>query len=489
MLISDWFGSAIQVKLEGDINILRLTPFSFGSFWLMVAVMLAGMNPVGAKVVSFADNGGLKMFYDNRMYPQAVGLGNEVHIVWRGYEKGYPHLITYDLQNGKFSEPRDLMIGYEDQINQRRYRSDHHYAPVIWSDKNGHLHVLHGCHRTSGIHLISRNPRSADAWVRGPDIADSISYPQVHRIYKDQTLMYSRWSGHLGHWQYHISADGGRTWEQSPRAVIDLNGEPQDGIHASHSGSYNTTVISADGKRLHVAFIWKVEDPLYNKRYGRILHDHTQRYNLYYLAVDLPSGRGYNIAGREVDLPLRKLDADEHCLVWNTDERPASVGPSFTLDKRDQPHFLLPVAKQDPFSGVFYFVSFVDGSWRKTPIADALHPFNSSYLELGDDGAFYANMITGSGEAVIAEGMDQYGFGHRVERWISRDGGANWELDRDLSPKPGLRYQGIQFISVDMTSKMKETLLFYGWERADTPGQAFLWRSKRGQTQNVNIAF
>jgi len=197
-------------------------------FWLMVTVMLAGMIPVSGKVVSFADNGGLKMFYDNRMYPQAVALGNEVHIVWRGYEKGYPHLITYDLENGKFSDPRDLMIGYEDQINQGRYRSDHHYAPVIWSDENGHLHVLHGCHRTSGIHLISRNPRSADAWVRGPDIADSISYPQVHRIYQDQTLLYSRWSGHLGHWQYHISADGGRTWQQSPRAVIDLNGEPQD---------------------------------------------------------------------------------------------------------------------------------------------------------------------------------------------------------------------------------------------------------------------
>ena len=463
----------MAVPNQSDVNILRLTPFSI---WLLVAVILAGMIPVSGKVVSFADNGGLKMFYDNRMYPQAVALGKDVHIVWRGYEKGYPHLITYDLQNGEFSEPRNLMIGYEDQINQRRYRSDHHYAPVIWSDKNGHLHVLHGCHRTSGIHLISRNPRSADAWVRGPEIADSISYPQVHRIYQDQTLLYSRWSGHLGHWQYHISADGGRTWEQSPRAVIDLNGEPQDGIHASHSGSYNTTAVSADGKRLHVAFIWKVEDPLYNKRYGRILHDHTQRYNLYYLAVDLPSGKGYNIGGREVKLPLRKLDADEHCLVWNTDERPASVGPSIALDKRDQPHFLLPVAEQDPFSGVFYFVSFVDGSWRNTPIADALHPFNSSYLELGDDGAFYANMITGSGETVKAEGMDQYGFGHRVERWISRDGGANWELERDLSPQTGLRYQSIQFISVDMTSKMKETLLFYGWERANTPGQGFLWR-------------
>ena len=27
MLISDWFASVIQVKLEDDINILRLTPF------------------------------------------------------------------------------------------------------------------------------------------------------------------------------------------------------------------------------------------------------------------------------------------------------------------------------------------------------------------------------------------------------------------------------------------------------------------------------
>ena len=27
MLISDWFTSVIQVKLEDDINILRLTPF------------------------------------------------------------------------------------------------------------------------------------------------------------------------------------------------------------------------------------------------------------------------------------------------------------------------------------------------------------------------------------------------------------------------------------------------------------------------------
>ncbi len=448
-------------------------------FWLMVTVILAGMIPTGAKVVSFAHNGGLKMFYDNRMYPQAVALGEKVHIVWRGHAKGYPHLITYDLKKGKFSGPRNLMIGYEDKIDQKKYRKDHHYAPVIWSDKDGYLHVLHGCHRTPGLHLISQNPGSADAWVRGPDISESISYPQVHRIFDDQTLFYSRWSGHLGHWRYQISPNGGRTWEEPPRAVVNMNGEPQDGIDASHAGSYHTTAISADGKRLHVAFIWKVEDPLYNKRYGQILNDHLQRYNLYYLSVDLPSGKGRNIAGREVGLPLRKWDADEHCLVWNTDERPASVGPSIALDKYDQPHFLLPVSKEDPYTSAFYFVSHVDGGWRKIPIADTLHPFNSSYLEVGDDGVFHASMVTGSGEVMNGEGMDEYGFGHRVERWISQDGGARWELERDLSPQPGLRYQGIQFISADMTSQMRDMLLFYGWERANTPGRAFLWDGRK----------
>ena len=29
---------------------------------------------------------------------------------------------------------------------------------------------------------------------------------------------------------------------------------------ASHAGSYHTTQVSTDGKTLHVAFIWKMEE-------------------------------------------------------------------------------------------------------------------------------------------------------------------------------------------------------------------------------------
>ena len=38
MLTSDWFASVIQVKLEGDVNILRLTPFLPLGFGLLTQI-------------------------------------------------------------------------------------------------------------------------------------------------------------------------------------------------------------------------------------------------------------------------------------------------------------------------------------------------------------------------------------------------------------------------------------------------------------------
>ncbi|MCB1123863.1 MAG: BNR-4 repeat-containing protein, partial [Verrucomicrobiae bacterium] len=376
--------------------------------WILLFLFaLAGLHSLTAKVIPVADNGGLKMFYDNRMYPQAVAVEGKVFAVWRG-DEGQPWIIQYDLKTRSFSKPRNLMIGYEKEADLKHYARDHHLAPVIWSDSSGYLHVLHGCHRTKGMHLISRNPASLEAWERGPDISESISYPKVHRIYNDQILMYSRLSGHLGYWWYHISEDGGRTWQELPRPAINLSGEPLDGKWASFSGSYNTTAISADGKRLHIAFIWKVEDPVFNTRYKEILSDHTQRYNLYYLYIDLPSGRGYNIQGEEVELPVRKKTADEQLLVWDTDERPAVAGPSIALDAQDKPYFLLPVSDEDDIlRSHFYFVSFESGNWRKVSIAPTPHPFNSGFLELDDKGTFHATMITGSGEEVVEKDMDE----------------------------------------------------------------------------------
>ena len=340
------------------------------------------------------------MLYDNRQYPHAVTLGEKMHVVWRG-EDGLPYCAYYDLQGRSFSEPVLLTDGYEDEIDTRKYRQDHHFAPVIWSDQDGYLHTLFGCHRTTGIHLVSEKPSDSTQWRRGIDFSESISYPKIHRIYDDKTLVYTRYSGHLGFWQYHVSNDGGNTWQGGGRPVVNLGAEPQDGLHAAFSGSYNTTAVSKDGTRIHVAFIWKVEDPLHNKRYDAFLNDHLQRYNLYYLYVDLPTGRGYNIDGEEIELPVRKKVADEKCLVWDTEERVAAVGPSICLNEMDKPAFLLPVSEETPTDSSFYFVSREQGKWRKTRITKTLHPFNASCLQLDEQGVYRAFMITGSGEEII----------------------------------------------------------------------------------------
>ena len=57
---------------------------------------------------------------------------------------------------------------FSDVVTLGRSSSDHHKGPVIWADRDERLHVLYGCHRTPGTHLVSRQPgtigRDLDAW-------------------------------------------------------------------------------------------------------------------------------------------------------------------------------------------------------------------------------------------------------------------------------------------------------------------------------------
>jgi len=428
--------------------------------------------------VPFARNGSLKMLYDNRMYPQAVAHEGKVYIVWRGKD-GFPFIRCYDLESRTFSEPRMLLAGLKVRVDTRRLKRDHHFAPVIWVAPTGYWHVLFGCHVRPGIHLVSDRPGDITAWKQSSVIADAISYPKVHRIAGDRTLIYFRHGPHLGSWTYRVSADGGRTWTGPERPVVDLNSEPQDGLMADHAGSYETTRVSADGRTLHVGFIWKVEKPVPNTRYHRVLGDHTRRYNLYYLKVDLASGRAFNYDGRKLATPVNKSTADRECLVWDTRERVAAVGPSICLDEDDQPYLLLPVSEETPYRCRFYFVRRRGGQWVKTPITGTSHPFNSCYLDRTNDGRFRAFLVTGPGEAVPEEGMDEYGWGDRVGEWISDASGENWKLRRDLTPIEGWKYQNIQFVSRDMRGAIPDMLLFYGWKDTHGPGTAFLWDNRK----------
>jgi hypothetical protein len=78
-----------------------------------------------AQAVPFAEDGTLKMLYDNRMYPQAVEVNGHIHIVWRGAH-GLPHIVSYDLTSGSYSEPFMLLTGLGIEIDAQKTDRDSH---------------------------------------------------------------------------------------------------------------------------------------------------------------------------------------------------------------------------------------------------------------------------------------------------------------------------------------------------------------------------
>lgn len=438
---------------------------------LMLLLLLA-CPALFADTVRFAEDGALKMLYDNRMYPQAVESSGRVYLVWRG-DEGLPWIRAYDLNSRRFSEPKMLLDGTGVEIDSERFLRDQHYAPVLWAESNGRLHVAFGFHRTPGYHLASTRPGDIERWERLPEISHSISYPQVHRIAGGTTLVYFRESGHLGFWTYRTSSDGGRTWQRPESPVIDMDALPHDSPMASHAGSYQTTRVSADGHSLHIAFIWKVENPVRSDRYGSVLHDYTRRHNLYYVRADLETGKVFNALGKQLPRPVNFATAQRDCLVWDTAGGSASVGPSIALGDRGEPYFLLPVSGETPYASTFYFVRMKGERWERVPLARTGHPFNSTHLVRRPDGSFRAFLIVGDGEANEPSEMNRYGWGDRVEEWVSDAGGAIWRRNRNLAPQDGLRYQSVKFVRGEHAETLDELLLFYAW-RGEGKGTAFL---------------
>ncbi len=447
-------------------NYAGLTVRKLFACLLLVPVILS------AEAVPFASDGSLKMLYDNRMYPQAVESSGQVFVVWRG-GKGLPWVRSYDLGSRRFGEARMLLEGVDAEIDAERFERDQHYAPVVWTDGDGRLHVAFGFHRTPGFHLASSRPSDITAWNSLDPISASISYPQVHRLAENRTLVYFRDGGHLGFWTYRVTGDGGRSWSAPPSAVIDMDAPPQGAPLASHAGSYQTTRVGDDGLTLHIAFIWKVEEPIGSDRYGGVLHDYTRRHNLYYVRTDLETGEVFNVEGKRLPRPVNFAVAQRECLVWDTEGASASVGPAIALDEDGSPSFLLPVSDATPYRSTFYFVHRRDGEWIRTPLAKTGHPFNSTHLESRADGSYRALLIAGDGEANEKGEMNRYGWGDRVEEWQSDTDGRTWRRTRDLTPQPGLRYQSVKSVRGQDGEPRTDLFLYYAW-KGEEAGRAFL---------------
>ena len=126
----------------------------------------------------------------------------------------------------------------------------------------------------------------------------------------------------------------------------------------------------------------------------------------------------------------------------------------------------------------YYYVRYVGGKWKQTPITSSNHQWNSCHLTDGSDGALHAYIITGQ-EYLTEEGfMDRHGGGN-IEEWTSTDKGNTWKKARDLTPDrikyPGWRFNNPQPVTRPDGSVVDGMLLFYGWKDKNAPeAQAFL---------------
>ena len=451
-----------------------------GLFFLSAPAMADQVARGPGKAIAFGAGGQIKMLYDRRQRPQSVYLNNRVHIVFNaGGRAGAPAksptkpmAITYDPLTGEFSEVVTLGPGSK----------DHHYGPVIWTDEKGFLHVLFGCHKTPGTHLISRKPGNIGSsladWNTSSEIAPGISYPTAFNIFDNRQLVYYRTGGHSSSWTYRLTEDHGKTWTGPAHDVTDMD----IGGRVEWS-SYQTKSISQDGKFLHVVFMSyddvKSNDPkrLYNPRYDQPVRNEW-KYNLYYVRVDLQTHVVTNFDGESMTTPIDIDQADAKCRIWDTQWRGAGVPPTIVLDEDGAPAFLHVLSGNTLEDHQYYYVRRANGKWKQTPIADSNHQWNSCHLSRANNGTLHAYLIRGDGYLDTGGYMDKHG-GGRIEQWTSSDKGNTWTKTRDLTPDrskyPGWKFNNIQPVTRPDGSDVEGMLLFYGWKDRDAPAaQAFL---------------
>ncbi|MDG2090423.1 MAG: BNR-4 repeat-containing protein [Gammaproteobacteria bacterium] len=485
----------------------NITLFRSVCFFLLVSLpaILLGCadSESDAVAIPFASDGHLKMFYDIRMHPSAIEHEGNIYITWRGNE-GLPQAISYNLEDRKFSNQVSVYESIEESFELGGYITDQHYNPAIWRAKDGYFHIIAGCHGllsfdVNGCDKVkSRLPNDiASGWLPWSDeITSSINYPNITTAYNDQTLFYFRDGGHLGSWTYRLSPNGETDWTGPDHSVVDLNAgaHPDVSCLDFYAGSYNNSRLSQDGRTLHIAFVWQQEVgsldvwpeelqdnncalPI-NERYADFhVPQGRTRYNLYYLAVDIESGIVTNHLGNPLETPVTRSNADNNAKILDTNERLFSVPPSIHFDEDGQPQFLGVISDESPNSGWFTHIRLVNGEWYESKIAHASNVWNSGILDKNSDGNLRALLVVNDGEieaqgTTVGTDLNRYAWGDRIEEWISRDEGDSWELNRDITPQTGLRYQNLRTVSTEIGEYSKELFLIYGWEPNAMPGQA-----------------
>ncbi len=399
----------------------------------------------------FALHGGEKMLYDVRQGPVALLHNDVIYVAYHANPEDAPpdpYLVTCDLAAGRWSEP--VRLG-------QCARYDHHYAPVLWLDHDERMHVLYDCHGQTGTHIVAAAAGSTDEWMAGPAITKSISYPHVLPMADGRLVLYYRTLGHMGHWGYQVSEDGGFCWTEN-RTLVDMDRDPRI-QHDCWAGSYHSAVASRDRRSLHIAFVYLDEQRRRNPLYERTFKSKRtlNRYHLYYMRLDVASGRLTNIDGQSMEPPVNREQA-EACKVVDTGHHLTNM-PSIWADADDQPHFLMPESGETPWDCTFFLIRRAGAEWEKIPVAKTNSTWCGCLLRGDDARKLTAHVSAGKGDGEVLD----YGGGD-LEEWTSGDGGSTWSPARVLDPQPGLLYNSPRVIERPTGEVVDGYLLFFGWE-------------------------
>lgn len=446
----------------------------------VVAIPLAGLVlPVWPRTpgkemaaMAFGFGGSKKMLYDVRQRPQAVYFNGQVFIGYKGggntpadgsQEHTAPTnamLLSYDPISRQFSNP----------VQFGKPSMDHHDCPVVWVDKESHLHFLYHAHNEPGVHLVAKEPGSMGEaesdWLVLPDIAPMVAYPTVFRLHDNRDLVYFRTGGHSSSWSYRITADNGRNWTGPDNDVTNL-----DIYNHPEWSSYQTKILSPDRKTLYVVFTdyddVKSNDPkrLYNPKYDKTVGNNW-KYNLSLLKIDLQTHVVRNDLGEVMKTPLDIETVRAKCQIWDTEWRGAGVPPALCLDGQGIPSALHVLSEENTETHSYYYVRKVGGEWLKTRITGSNHQWNSGYLKRDKQGHLHAYVIVGDSYQ-DKEGVNYSHGGGRIEHWLSQDQGNTWRQHRDITPDsaqyPGWSFNNIQPVLRPDGSSVDGMLLFYGW--------------------------
>jgi hypothetical protein len=400
----------------------------------------------------FARHGAEKTIFDARMQPQALYHEGAVTVAYQANPEGlpgHPHITVYDASRGAWTRPHRLGFVHE---------ADHHLAPIVWLDAAGLRHVLYGCHRSPGVHLVQAAPGAVDNWRRVDPIGDDVSFPSVRHIDAHRRVMTHRVGGHLGHWVYRTSDDG-VTWSP-PRPLIDFNRDPADTIDR-HAGCYLTTCAGREPDVLHLGLCrWDDREDVH-PHYSIHSASHS-RYDLYYLKLNVATGEVTNAAGAPLDTPLTRSSAAAALAIdtgWELTNFPAmSVGPN------DRPTLAAPVTDGDP-SCCRFQVAYHDGEgWRRGSFGRTDSIWSALMLRVVGLHEVHAYAIVGDAERdVERQGPAAVWGGGDLRRWISFDNGVTWFDKGSMAPDAELLYNNPQPVARSDGGILPHSLVCYGW--------------------------